>query len=136
MGDKKKRKLNWFRFLVIVLAFVEAGWLLFDGMHAFITGDYVTPNSGEWAGRLGPWAGFVDDWLGLDPRSTWMKAVFVVLGAGWLALLVRYLRYIRGAWWGMLLCAILSLWYLPWGTALSALQIYLLMRKDVRRDSV
>jgi hypothetical protein len=26
-------------------------------LHALFTGDYVTPSTGEYAGKLGPWAG-------------------------------------------------------------------------------
>jgi hypothetical protein len=30
-----------------LLALLEGGWLAFDGIHAFATGDYVTPSSGS-----------------------------------------------------------------------------------------
>ncbi len=38
--------MNWLVWIVVLLAFVEGGWLAFDGGHALVTGDYVTPSSG------------------------------------------------------------------------------------------
>jgi hypothetical protein len=42
--------------LVAVLVSVTGGWMAFDGAHALITGDFVTPSSGPYSGQLGPWA--------------------------------------------------------------------------------
>jgi hypothetical protein len=112
--------------LIALLAVLEAGWLAFDGTHALLTGDYVTPRSGRFAGQLGPWARLVS-LAGVDPRSRGMRILHVVLGSGWLAMTVVFLS---GAEWGragMLLFAVASLWYLPFGTALSVFQIVLLL---------
>lgn len=68
--------------IVLVLAFLHGGWLFFDGLHAFMKGDYVTPSTGRHAGQLGPWS--------------------------------------------KLFVAIAGLWYLPFGTLLSLIQIVLL----------
>jgi len=38
------------RWIIIVLAITLAGWLAFDGTHALVTGDYVTPRTGQYAG--------------------------------------------------------------------------------------
>jgi hypothetical protein len=57
------------RWAVVVLAVLEAGWMVFDGARALVVGDYVTPSSGEYAGKLGPWAGLASA-LGVEPRST------------------------------------------------------------------
>ncbi len=35
--------MHWLDWIVVTLAFVEGGWLAFDGGHALVTGDYVTP---------------------------------------------------------------------------------------------
>jgi hypothetical protein len=62
----------------------------------------------------------------------------MALGAIWLGFLLAWARRpSRGAWRGMMGCAIAALWYLPFGTLLSALQIALLWRwaAKVGRDA-
>lgn len=124
--------MHWIGWIVIVLALLEGGWLAFDGAHAFATGDYVTPKSGSYAGQLGPWSNL---WIsmGIDPRSTLVKAVHVGLGSAWLIAIVCFAFRLPGAWAGMLSCAIAGLWYLPFGTLLSVIQIALLLLPPVRQ---
>jgi hypothetical protein len=109
------------RLPVLALAVAEAGWMVFDGTRALVAGDYVTPASGD----LGPWADLVEA-VGIDPRSTGMKAAFVVYGAGWLAVAAAYARRRPWARRGMVVAAAGSLPYLVVGTVLSALQLALL----------
>src|SRR5688572_10973171 len=116
-------RLSW---IVLILALLEAGWLAFDGGRALIVGDYVTPRSGEYAGRLGPWAGVVQA-AGIEPRSTLMKSIHLVLGIAWLAVCACFVMGFPWARRGMLVCAVLGLWYLPLGTLLSLVQIVLLL---------
>lgn len=61
--------MHWSGWIVVVLAAVNAGWMLFDGSRALVVGDYVTPSTGEYARQLGPWATLVEA-VGLDPCST------------------------------------------------------------------
>lgn len=110
---------------VVVLAVSSAGWMLFDGSRALIMGDYVTPRSGGAQGQLGPWAQLVAA-VGIQPRSTLMKTIFVIYGAIWLAVTAAYVLGAGWAWWAMVLAAACSLWYLPVGTALGLLQLFLL----------
>ena len=125
--------MHWLGWIVVLLAFVEGGWLAFDGGHALITGEYVTPKSGQYAGQLGPWSKLVAA-VGIEPRSTLMKSIHVVLGAIWLAMIACFVLGVPWAWWGMLICAALGLWYLPFGTLLSVVQIVLLWLPGVRRS--
>jgi len=68
---------------LVALIALEAGWLAFDGAHAILTGDYVTPSTGPHAGQLGPWAALARA-IGVDPRSTGMNAFFLAYGGyGW-----------------------------------------------------
>ena len=46
--------MSWLKWIVISLAAVEPGWMVFDGGRAFALGDYVTPNVGPYQGQLGP----------------------------------------------------------------------------------
>jgi len=46
--------------------------MAFDGTRALIVGDYIRPQTGEYAGQLGPWAKLVRK-IGIAPESTFMK---------------------------------------------------------------
>ena len=124
--------MHWLSWIVVVLAFVEGGWLAFDGGHALATGEYVTPKSGQYAGQLGPWSKLVSA-VGIEPRSTLMKLVHVALGITWVVMIVCFIGGLPWAWWGMILCAGAGLWYLPFGTLLSLIQIVLLMLPAIRK---
>jgi len=123
--------MHWLGWVVMALAFVEGGWLAFDGGRALVVGDYVTPRSGTHAGQLGPWSRVVSA-VGIAPRSTLMKSVHLILGIGWLVVLVCFGFRLPWAWSGMIVCAVLGLWYLPFGTLLSMLQILLLLLPALR----
>ncbi len=104
--------MHWLAWVVLVLAFVEGGWLAVDGGHALVSGDYVTPSSGQYAGQLGPWAKVVSA-VGIRPRSTLMKSIHLALGLAWLAVIFCFALQLPWAWSGMLVCAVLGLWYVP-----------------------
>ena len=114
------------RWLIIALAALVAGWMVFDGTRALVVGDYVTPSSGRYAGRLGPWAGLVTA-IGVDPRGTFMKLFFVAYGLTWLLVIVGFARGRAWSWPAMVAAAAGSLWYLVIGTASSLAQLVLLM---------
>ncbi len=116
---------------VVAVGVLAGGWLAFDGARALVTGDDVTPASGPHAGRLGPWASVVSA-AGVDPRSTAMKVAHVTLGAAWLAAAVAFAVAAPWAWWGMLACAVATLWYLPFGTVLGLVEIVLLLLPALR----
>jgi hypothetical protein len=119
-------RLAW---LVVALAVLQGGWLAFDGARALLVGDYVTPRSGPYAGQLGPWSKLVAT-VGLEPRSTVVKSVHVGLGLAWLALAAAFAGGLPGARAGLIACAVLTLWYLPFGTILSVIEIALLLLGD------
>lgn len=115
--------LKW---IVILLAFLNAGYMAFDGTKALLTGDYIRPKTGEYAGQLGPWAKAVEK-VGIDPLSTFMKSVFVFWGIAGLIIAVCYALNLPWSWKGMMIYNICSLWYLFMGTGSSILQIILLL---------
>ena len=110
------------RALVIGLAIIEAGWMTFDGSRALVVGDYITPRTGAHAGELGPWHHVVEA-VGIEPRSTLMKTIFVAYGFAWLMVIVGFVRRLPWAPTAMLVAAVGALWYLPVGTVLSIAQI-------------
>lgn len=119
------------KWIVVVLALTVGGWMAFDGAHALLVGDYVTPRTGEHAGRLGPWAALVSA-VGIEPRSTLMQSAFLTYGMTWIVVMVAFIRGAPWAWWGMVLAAAGSLWYLPFGTLLGVVQLALLFLPALR----
>src|SRR4029077_9345532 len=103
---------------------IEGLWMGFDGTRALTVGDYVTPRSGERAGELGPWHYIVES-VGIAPRSTLMKIIFVAFGLAWLIIAAALVRRVPWA----LNCALIgggvTLWVLPVGTAFGVIEIAL-----------
>jgi hypothetical protein len=101
------------RIVRIALSLVLGSYMLIDGIHALVTGDYITP-AGAYAGQLGPWAAALSA-MQIDPHGTPAKLAFVLLGTIWLVhtrnIVVR--KVIRPA--TVVLCVV-TLWYLPFGT--------------------
>ena len=118
--------MRWHQWTIIVLLCLNAGWMTFDGARALVVGDYVTPRSGPSAGQLGPWAKALQV-VGLDPRSTLTKLLFVVYGMVTLAMVVAFALGVSWARSVLLGLAILGLWYLPIGTVLNLAVIIVLL---------
>ncbi|MBL7744631.1 MAG: hypothetical protein JNN00_14265 [Chitinophagaceae bacterium] len=114
------------KWIVVLLAILNFGYMLFDGSRALIKGDYIRPQSGKYAGRLGPWSKLVKA-IGINPESTAMKSFFMVWGVAGLLITCFYSMNFSWAKNGMIIMNILSLWYLVPGTASSILQIILLL---------
>ncbi|HXA17135.1 MAG TPA: hypothetical protein VN380_09100 [Thermoanaerobaculia bacterium] len=106
---------NTMRLLVLFAATLQGGWMLIDGIHALRSGAYF-------GSRLGPWAAVVSE-AGIDPRSTAMKVAFIALGLLWLAVLVLMVARLRQGLIVAITAGILTLWFLPIGTLLSAMVI-------------
>ena len=113
----------WLRFAILALGFIEGGWMTFDGTRALTVGDYVTPSSGRYAGQLGHWTRVVSA-IGIPPRSTAMKLIFVGYGLGWLVMSVGFAFHARWACGAMLIGAAATLWYLPIGTIVGLMQLW------------
>jgi hypothetical protein len=120
------------RIAVLALTLLEAGWMTFDGMRALVVGDYVTPSTGAHAGQLGPWQYAVSA-VGIAPRSTAMKLIFVIYGLSWLIVAVGFARGASWGWTAMVVAAAASLWYFPVGTLCSVVQLALLF--GIRRTA-
>jgi hypothetical protein len=117
--------MQWKNYIIALLILINGGYMLFDGIHALTTGDYVTPKSGPSAGQLGPWSKVILA-VGLDPRSTLVKSIFVFQGAVTLALLVCFLLRAPWAAKALKIAAIAGLWYLPVGTVVNIIVLVLL----------
>jgi hypothetical protein len=120
------------RIAVLALTLLEAGWMTFDGTRALVIGDYVTPRTGAHTGQLGPWQ-YAASAVGIAPRSTAMKLIFIIYGVSWLIVAVAFARGASWGWMAMVVAAIASLWYFPIGTLCSVLQLALLF--SIRRTA-
>ena len=102
--------------------------MTFDGSRALIVGDYITPASRP--GELGPWHYAVEA-IGLGPRSTLMKLLFVLFGLAWLVVAIGLARRATWAPRAALILAIATLWYAPVGTVAGVVQIalFLILRR-------
>jgi hypothetical protein len=123
--------MTWLRWIIALLALIDAAYMTLDGTRALTKGDYFTPTSGEHAGELGPWAQIVEK-AGLEPRSTAIKTFFVAYGLVWLAVIVAFALKQEWSWMAMLVLALGSVWYLTVGTVISLLVALLLFAPAVR----
>jgi hypothetical protein len=121
--------MDWMNWLAAVFVVITGGWMAFDGVRALLIGDYFTPSEGEYAGKLGPWANLVRS-VGLEPRSSFVKIVFVIYGFLYLASMVALLAGVSWASTAVIVLAILGLWYLPFGTVFNAVVIFLIWRMN------
>ena len=122
----------------MLLCLLQGGYMLLDGCRALVVGTYITPSAGDHAGQLGPWARLVDA-VGMEPESTAMKLVFVVLGVLWLGLGLAVARRADSSWAGAIALAVGTLWYLVPGTVISVTVLVVMlipgMRRALRRAS-
>ncbi len=114
------------KWLIVLFAFFNAGYMTFDGARALITGDYLRPSSGEYAGQLGPWSKLVT-MIGIDPESTLMKIIFLVFGMIWFAVIICFILDYSWSHNAMIILSIVTLWYLFTGTVICIIQIILLV---------
>ncbi|MGZ3333628.1 MAG: hypothetical protein ACXU9O_15245 [Gemmatimonadaceae bacterium] len=114
--------MSWVRIALVILGLIEGAWMTFDGTRALTVGDYVTPSGGAHAGQLGPWNRVVNA-VGIPPRSTAMKLIFVVYGLSWLIIAIGLALRTDWALPAMLIAAIATLWYLPVGTIFAIVQL-------------
>jgi Bacteriocin-protection, YdeI or OmpD-Associated len=121
---------NWKIWLSLILIASSASWMVFDGTRAFVLGDYITPQTGDFAGQLGPWSNLVKA-IGIEPRSLGMKLFFIAQGFATLIVVMYYVFNKSWARSGLLVATLLGLWYLPIGTLLNltALILQLLPRR-------
>ena len=61
-----------------------------------------------------------------------MQWIFVGYGAGYLLAMLAFLVGVPGAWWGLLVAAVLGLWYLPFGTLINVAVVVLLNLPPLR----
>lgn len=103
---------------LLLLALLNGGWMLFDGLHVLKKGKYFGPE------KPGLWSNIVAS-LGINPFS--IGPVFVALGIIWFISVVGLLASTSWGWLALMVSAIVTLWYVKIGTVISLIVIMLLV---------
>jgi len=106
------------KLFIVLLALLNGGWMLFDGLHVIRKGKYFGPE------EPGPWSKIAAS-LGINPLS--MGPLFVILGLVWYISVVGLLLSSSWGWLALLVSAIATLWYVKIGTIISIIVIALLV---------
>lgn len=111
--------------LYVAGAWVLGWWLLYDGLHQRLWGDYTRFN-----GQLGPWADLLQS-AGLDPQR--FALIFVALGSGLLG--ASFGVVLRRPWgyYSALALSAVALLYLGLGTPIGLACLLLLLLPASRR---
>lgn len=107
----------WARWVLVPVAVIDAGWLVLDGISVLSTGQHLA-----WAT---PFADLLS-LLGLEPASSSIGALLVLVGLAFWGLLGAHLVGKGWAWTGLLVLALGTTLHLPVGTVLGLLIIPLL----------
>jgi len=98
------------RYAVIFLSFINGVWMLIDGVFVMVNGKYIGPE------KPGPWASIMGA-TGVDVFK--LGPMFVGFGFAWLVFVYGSFSGANWAYWYGLIVAMLTLWYLPFGTIIS-----------------
>ena len=110
------------KYTVLILSLINGLWMLIDGIYVLLNGKYIGPE------KPGPWASVISV-TGIDVFK--LGPMFVIFGMGWLAFVVGLYLSSSWAYWFGMITAILTLWYLPFGTIISLLTLVgLILFKD------
>lgn len=95
-----------------VLALLNGGWMIFDGLHVIKNGKYFGPE------KPGPWSR-LPEMLGIDPFK--IGPFFLVTGFLWL--MAIGLLFVEPASYKQIILVpcVLTLWYIPVGTVISVI---------------
>ena len=98
------------KILITILGFLNGSYMLLDGIFVMIKGKYIGPE------KPGPWASLLS-FTGVDVFK--LGPMFVGFGVAWLVFAFGLFSGSAWAyWWGMIV-AVLTFWYLPFGTIIS-----------------
>jgi len=106
------------KIFITLLGSLNGVYMLLDGIFVLIKGKYIGPD------RPGPWANL---FYKFDINVFKLGPLFIVFGLLWLTWL--YTLWTNQSWSYVfgLIVAVLTLWYLPVGTLISAIIIVLLL---------
>jgi len=110
------------KIVIVLLAFLNGGWMIFDGVHVIKKGKYFGPD------LPGAWSKIVSS-VGLDPFK--LGPLFILIGFSWVVSAIALLLSLPLAWAALIVCSIITLWYIKVGTVISLLVLALLSLQAV-----
>jgi hypothetical protein len=111
-------KTRTMRILISILALLNGGYMLFDGIYVMLKGKYFGPP------KPGPWANL---FYKFDVNVFKLGPLFIIFGLLWLAWLYGFWTHQSWAYTAGIILSVISLWYLPVGTLFSVIILVLLL---------
>ena len=102
---------------ILILAVLNGGWMIFDGVHVIKKGKYFGPP------EPGAWSKIISK-CGINPFS--IGPLFILLGVMWLISSTGLLLDYQWGYMAVLITAISTLWYIKVGTVISILTLFCL----------
>lgn len=102
---------------LMIISFLNGAYMLLDGFYVLFTGKYIGPP------QPGPWAAL---FYKCNVNVFKLGPLFIVLGFAWLVFIYGLLSGQPWTFVTGILTAVLSLWYLPFGTVISVVVLVLL----------
>lgn len=109
-----------YRILLSLLALINGGFMLADGIHVLLKGKYIGPE------KPGPWSGLFRE-AGIDVFN--LGPLFVLFGILWLILLYGIIRRAKWIYSYGIIISVATLWYLPFGTLIALITGIMLLAK-------
>ncbi len=104
--------------VIILLAVLNGGWMIFDGCHVIKKGKYFgPPTPGSWSKVVAR--------FGINPFS--LGPLFVALGLLWFISSIGVVFGMSWGWLSLLATSIATLWYIKIGTVISIITLLLLV---------
>lgn len=104
--------------VIILLAVLNGGWMIFDGCHVIKKGKYFGPPT------PGVWSKIIAS-IGINPFS--LGPFFIGLGFLWLISSIGVVTGMPWGWLALFATSIATLWYIKVGTAISIIMLVLLV---------
>lgn len=106
------------KILITILAFLNGGYMLLDGIYVMLKGKYIGPE------KPGPWASLFN---AMQVNVFKLGPLFIGFGLLWLAWIWAFWSSQSWAYTYGIVISVLTLWYLPVGTLFSLIILFVLL---------
>ena len=102
------------KYAILTLCLINGLWMLIDGIYVLLNGKYIGPE------KPGPWASLIGG-TGVDVFK--LGPMFIGFGIAWILFAASFWTGTDWARTFGIVLAVLTLWYLPFGTLISIIVI-------------